>query len=107
MRLIHSPVYYAFGFPAIPFRRSASRSEARRRFDFLSVAMCLVGLCSAAFHATLRQGAQFSDDLSMLLLAGGILQKLYSHGQTPLVASLVTAVVFLATLVGTYARRKR
>lgn len=65
--------------------------------------MCLVGICSAAFHATLRQGAQFSDDLSMLLLAGGLLRRLYTYGQTPRVASLISAVVFLGTLVGTYA----
>lgn len=64
--------------------------------------MCLVGLCSAAFHATLRQGAQFSDDLSMLLLAGGLLRRLYTYGQTPRVASLISVIVFLGTLAGTY-----
>lgn len=101
-------VYYAFGPRAIPSAKPSTtaasagrRAGAAPRLDFLSVAMCLVGVCSAAFHATLRQGAQFSDDLSMLLLAGGLLRRLYTYGQTPRVASLISAVVFLGTLVGT------
>ncbi|KAF3764594.1 hypothetical protein M406DRAFT_278149 [Cryphonectria parasitica EP155] len=86
-------VYYALGCSIV----HAGSRHSPRRFDNLSVALCLVGLTSAAYHGTLRQGAQFSDDLSMLLLCGCLLQKLYSHGQGPRAASLVTAVVVVAT----------
>lgn len=93
-------VYYAFGFPSIPFRK-ANLPEARGRFDSFSVALCLVGLCSAAFHGTLDQGAQFTDDLSMLALSACLIQRLYAHGQTPAIADFVTRLVYLATLAGT------
>ncbi|KXX80445.1 Alkaline ceramidase 3 [Madurella mycetomatis] len=64
-----------------------------RKHDSLSVALFLIGIASTAYHATLRQGPQFSDDLSMLLPASCLLQRLYAHGQTRAVVSLVAGVV--------------
>ncbi|KAK0623888.1 alkaline phytoceramidase [Immersiella caudata] len=69
----------------------------RRKHDSLSSALFLVGVASTAYHATLRQGPQFSDDIAMLLLGASLLQTLYSHGQTRAVASLVATVVTLGT----------
>jgi dihydroceramidase len=68
-----------------------------RKHDALSSTLFLVGVASTGYHATLRQGPQFSDDIAMLLLGASLLQRLYAHGQTRAVASLVTAAVSAAT----------
>lgn len=68
-----------------------------RKHDALSVALFLIGVASAGYHATLRQGPQFLDDMSMLLLGACLLHTLYAHGQTPAVAFLITAAVALGT----------
>jgi dihydroceramidase len=66
--------------------------------DQLSASLLLVGVCSFLFHATLRQSAQFSDDVSMLFLAGALLQRLSCAGQPPPRARAITAAIY--TTVG-------
>lgn len=56
--------------------------------------MLLLGVTSTAFHATLRQGAQLSDDLSMLLLVGMIMQHVYCLGQPRVRSRLVAATIW-------------
>ncbi len=62
-------------------------------FDFVSVSLFFVGVLSLGYHATLRQGAQFGDDLSMIVLCGALLQPLYTARQSPLVARLITIAI--------------
>ncbi|KAH8671014.1 ceramidase-domain-containing protein [Xylariales sp. PMI_506] len=91
-------VYYALRFLYYAGTGSSNKQGAAppwRCFDSLAFALILVGVTSAAYHATLRQGPQFSDDLSMLLLAGCLLQRLYTEGQTPAAASLVTVAAMV------------
>ncbi|KAK0639758.1 dihydroceramidase [Cercophora newfieldiana] len=68
-----------------------------RKHDSLSVALFFVGITSTGYHATLRQGPQFSDEMAMLLLGGCLLQTLYTHGQTQVVKPLITGLVALGT----------
>lgn len=69
------------------------------RFDSLSATLLLVGIASAAFHGTLRQTPQLTDDLSMLLLAGALLQKLYCHGWSCRISWFITAGIWLPTFM--------
>ena len=66
----------------------------------------MVGVCSFLFHATLRQSAQFSDDVSMLFLAGALLQRLYCGGQPSSTTSGLTAAIYaiVATMSAIYMR---
>jgi len=65
----------------------------------MSIALICVGLFSFAYHATLRQSAQYGDDISMIVLAASLLQPLYTHKQTPGVYWLVTVTIALGTTV--------
>lgn len=65
----------------------------------MSASLVLVGICSFLFHASLRQTAQFSDDLSMLFLAGSLLQRLYCAGQLPSRVGFITTVIYLTISV--------
>ncbi|KAI0168276.1 alkaline phytoceramidase [Pestalotiopsis sp. NC0098] len=85
-------VYFAFKYPG----RCA---HGRPALDSLSWSMLLLGVTSTAFHATLRQGAQLSDDLSMLLLVGVIMQHVYCLGQ-PRVRSRLVAATIWASISG-------
>lgn len=69
-----------------------------RILDPFSIALFAVGIASMVYHATLRQGPQFGDDLSMLFLGGSLLQTLYSRGQTRTTTTLVTTVTAVGTL---------
>jgi dihydroceramidase len=60
----------------------------------MSSSLFLVGACSFLYHATLRQTLQFSDDISMLFLAGTILQRLYCAKQPQLRVLLTTVAIF-------------
>jgi dihydroceramidase len=62
----------------------------------MAVSLALVGVCSFAFHATLRQGPQFSDDISMLYLAGSLIQRLYCSKLSSSSSAFATAVIFAA-----------
>lgn len=74
------------------------------RADQLSASLCAVGVCSFLFHASLRQWAQFSDDVSMLFLAAALLQRLCCGGgqhQPPGArAARVVTVAIYATVGG-------
>ncbi|OIW34843.1 alkaline ceramidase family protein [Coniochaeta ligniaria NRRL 30616] len=76
------------------------------RLDQLSASLLLVGVCSLLYHATLRQSAQFSDDVSMLFLAGALLQRLYSTNQPPRTARTITAATYasVAAMSAVYVR---
>ncbi|KAH8891657.1 alkaline phytoceramidase [Thozetella sp. PMI_491] len=84
-------VYYAL--------RPPRRGQRPQRVDSMSIALFSIGVTSAGFHATLRQGPQFMDDLSMLVLAAFLLQYVYTHGQSPSAAGLVSAVIFVGTSI--------
>lgn len=88
-------VYLALRHP----RKSGGNNAglASKSLDVLSSSLFAVGVTSAMFHGTLRQGPQFCDDLSMLALAAALLQPLYTHGRSPAAARLVTGVIILAT----------
>ena len=58
--------------------------------------LSLVGVCSFAFHATLRQTPQFSDDISMLYLAGSLIQRLYCSKLSSSTALAANAAIFAA-----------
>jgi dihydroceramidase len=61
----------------------------------MSTSLLVVGVCSFLFHATLRHGPQFSDDISMLFLAGALLQRLCVGGrQAPAKARTITAAIY-------------
>lgn len=91
-------VYYALGYSVLPgtqYRFGFQRGHAFP--DLLSVALCIVGLASAAFHGTLRQGAQFSDDLSMLLLGASLMQTVWTYGQNFVISAILTTTIALGT----------
>lgn len=62
----------------------------------MSASLVLVGVCSFIFHASLRQNMQFGDDLSMLFLAGSLIQRLYCAGQQASTRRLITVTVYAA-----------
>lgn len=61
--------------------------------DGLSLALFVLGLNSALFHATMHQATQFCDEVSMLLLAGALLNAVYEIDQTPEARNLVRAAI--------------
>lgn len=70
-----------------------------RHLDSLATALLFVGIASTAFHATLHQVAQLTDDLSMLVLAGALMQKLYCTSQPFISVRLVTMAIWLPTVI--------
>ncbi|RYP07533.1 hypothetical protein DL765_009131 [Monosporascus sp. GIB2] len=81
-------IYMALRLSKIPGLKSAWRG-----LDSMSTALFLVGVTSMFYHATLLQYAQFSDDLSMLLIAACILRRLCVYQQTVQVARFITATI--------------
>lgn len=67
--------------------------------DSLSLALLGVGICSMAFHATLRRWMQFSDDLSMLVLGGALCEAVYSIGESESAQALI-AISFSILVIG-------
>ncbi|KAF2995145.1 hypothetical protein E8E14_003632 [Neopestalotiopsis sp. 37M] len=86
-------VYLAFKYPRCP-----TKETSKTCLDSLSWSLLLVGVASGAFHATLRQGLQLGDDLSMLLLTGTMLQHLYCRNQAPRPSRLIAAAIWLGTI---------
>lgn len=62
----------------------------------MSWSLFLVGVCSLIFHATLLQTCQYSDDLSMFLLTGALLQALYTTNQSGLAKYAISTVITLS-----------
>ncbi|KAK4221520.1 ceramidase [Podospora fimiseda] len=48
--------------------------SSRKKTDFMSLSLLILGICSSLFHATLLLPLEFSDELSMLSLAWSLLQ---------------------------------
>ncbi|KAK1968501.1 alkaline phytoceramidase [Colletotrichum sublineola] len=74
-----------------------------KTLDIQSVGLLLVGVFSGVFHGTMHQETQLLDDLSMLVLAGSLVQQLYVSRQSRSVAAaLATAlwlgIAFMATI---------
>jgi dihydroceramidase len=70
----------------------------RPRWDFMSVALLVLGIGSFLFHATLRQTLEFADEFSMLGLTWSMLHAALTSHQPPARARLITAglaVVYL------------
>ncbi|KAL9944978.1 hypothetical protein D7B24_001405 [Verticillium nonalfalfae] len=100
-----SYIYYAFRYaksanPATPWYQ---------KIDFMAFSLVCVGVTSAMFHGTMRQVPQLMDDLSMLLLAGALLQPIYALNQTPFRRVLValTLIFGIGTVSVIYARSGR
>ncbi|KAK4184536.1 putative alkaline ceramidase family protein [Podospora australis] len=51
-----------------------TRSLFSPKTDFMSISLLILGICSFAFHASMRQTMQFADELAMLGLAWALLQ---------------------------------
>ncbi|ETS76752.1 hypothetical protein PFICI_12139 [Pestalotiopsis fici W106-1] len=85
-------VYFAFKYPG----RSTQETSTISRLDSLSWGLLLVGLASGAFHATLRQGPQFADDLSMLFLTGIMMQYIYCQNQPAGLSRVIAAAVWFS-----------
>lgn len=62
----------------------------------MSWSLVLVGITSLIYHATLLQSCQYSDDLSMFLLTGALLQALYTTNQTASVSRVISIVITLS-----------
>ncbi len=99
IRPFPSIAYLALNLPFPFVTRTRARTSANSTVivDSLSISLFLIGITSALYHATLRQTVQFSDDLSMLLINACLLNRLYTHGQSPHVASLVTFLVTVSS----------
>ncbi|KAB5554877.1 ceramidase [Coniochaeta sp. 2T2.1] len=67
-----------------------------RCLDQMSGSLLMVGLCSLLYHVTLRQGAQYSDDVSMLFLAGALLQRLFCSARAPSGTRVITVAIYAA-----------
>ncbi|KAK3387452.1 alkaline ceramidase family protein [Podospora didyma] len=70
--------------------------------DLMSGALAAVGVTSFIFHATLKHSTQFADEVSMLVLAGALLQGVYCAGSSNgrrnglITASVVATVVAMS-----------
>ncbi|KAF6799397.1 alkaline ceramidase family protein [Colletotrichum sojae] len=96
-------IYLALKYPRANPEKPVSWYRA---LDIQSVGLLLVGIFSGIFHGTMRQETQLLDDLSMLVLAGALVQPLYVHRQSPFAGRLVAAALWLgiATMTVIYVR---
>ncbi|WYZ39927.1 hypothetical protein EsH8_IV_000268 [Colletotrichum jinshuiense] len=69
--------------------------------DIQSVGLILVGIFSGVFHGTMHQETQLLDDLSMLILAGSLVQPLYAFRQSRAVGVAIATILWLG--IGTMA----
>jgi len=69
----------------------------------MATSLVLVGVTSLVYHATLRQGAQFGDDISMLVLASSLLHALYTCPRSGASPSTTVSTLIAAALVGVVA----
>lgn len=97
------PVYFALKYP-----RANSKASVPwyRTLDIQSVGLLLVGIFSGVFHGTMHQETQLLDDLSMLILAGSLVQPLYVYRQSSLVGAAVIALLWggIGTMAVIYVR---
>ncbi|RSL68393.1 hypothetical protein CEP54_002824 [Fusarium duplospermum] len=83
-------VYFALRYM---YGGSGRRGILPARWDFMSVALLLLGIGSFLFHASLRQTLEFVDELSMLLLSWSMLRTILIMRQTPSMIRLITAIL--------------
>ncbi|TDZ18850.1 Alkaline ceramidase YDC1 [Colletotrichum sidae] len=96
-------IYFAFKYPranphaAVPWYKT---------LDIQSIGLLFVGVFSGIFHGTMHQETQLLDDLSMLILAGALVQPLYVHRQTAPVRKSITALLWagIAAMAVVYVR---
>ncbi|KAL0931204.1 alkaline ceramidase family protein [Colletotrichum truncatum] len=91
-------IYLALKYPRANPKAAVPWYQA---LDIQSIGLLLVGIFSGIFHGTMHQETQLLDDLSMLILAGSLVQPLYVHRQSPLVRVLIIAGLWLG--IGTMA----
>ncbi|KAI8196649.1 Alkaline ceramidase YDC1 [Colletotrichum sp. SAR 10_70] len=96
-------IYFALKYP-----RANSKASVPwyRTLDIQSVGLLLVGIFSGVFHGTMHQETQLLDDLSMLILAGSLVQPLYVYRQSSLVGAAVIALLWgsIGTMAVIYVR---
>ncbi|GJC80866.1 alkaline ceramidase family protein [Colletotrichum tofieldiae] len=77
-----------------------------KTLDIQSVGLLMVGIFSGVFHGTMHQETQLLDDLSMLVLAGSLVQPLYVFRQSRAVGNVIAATLWLGigTMAAIYVR---
>lgn len=73
--MVFQSVYYALKSPSRPGEQGKYLG-----LDFMAVSLVLIGIFSSIFHATLHQGTQFLDEMSMFFLGTALLQPLLTAG---------------------------
>ena len=63
------------------------------KWDFMSLTLVGLGICSFLFHASLRQSLEFADELSMLGLTWSMIHSTYTTGQTQSRSRLIAAAL--------------
>ncbi|KAI8236629.1 Alkaline ceramidase YDC1 [Colletotrichum sp. SAR 10_99] len=96
-------IYFALKYPRA---NSKASMPWYRTLDIQSVGLLLVGIFSGVFHGTMHQETQLLDDLSMLILAGSLVQPLYVYRQSSLVGAAVIALLWggIGTMAVIYVR---
>ncbi|KAK1598879.1 alkaline phytoceramidase [Colletotrichum navitas] len=96
-------IYLALKYPRA---RPQAAVPWYKTLDIQSVGLLLVGVFSAVFHGTMHQETQLLDDLSMLVLAGSLVQPLYVFRQSRPVAAAAAAALWLgiAAMAAVYVR---
>jgi dihydroceramidase len=78
--------------------RSGSRGLFSPKYDFMSISICVLGIGSFLYHASLRQNLQFVDDLSMILLGTSMLNGIFTVRQPPARARLISVTLAVAAI---------
>ncbi|KAH8664620.1 ceramidase [Xylariales sp. PMI_506] len=82
-------VYYALRY----MYGSGSRGLFSPKWDFMSISLLVLGICSFLFHASLRHAMQFADEFAMLGLVWSLLQGLLT-GRGPTAYDRLVKVSF-------------
>jgi dihydroceramidase len=67
-------------------------------WDFMSVSLVILGICSFLFHASLRQTMEFADELSMFVLLWSMLHTTLCIRQTAARRHLISVCLAVAML---------
>ncbi|KAI3530781.1 alkaline phytoceramidase [Colletotrichum filicis] len=93
---------------ALKYPRANSKAAVPwyRTLDIQSIGLLAVGIFSGVFHGTMHQETQLLDDLSMLVLAGSLVQPLYAFRQSRAAGAAITTILWLgiATMAVIYVR---
>ncbi|KAK3346011.1 ceramidase, partial [Lasiosphaeria hispida] len=81
---INSLTNLAYVFLALRFMYGpGSRGLFAPKYDFMSISLLVLGICSFLFHASMRQALQFADELAMLGLVWSFLHGTLAVGNSP------------------------